>query len=216
MCVRLKKQNKNANQCDDKWEVTGTEVICFTLLKSGLEGYCASSSTVIGQIHRDFLPITGSWHYLNDFSSEADKSVFLLNSSICCVLLQIKQHWHGFSGKSGKCISMEVMCLEIVKKPPRTLNPIVTCCCSTAWNILLCNPWTSRWPFPWKLIVFFSDKQSYSECKTRTCMCSFTTRERRKGRMEGAKVDFTQQCHLAHSTVDSAKLKMLISSLSTR
>lgn len=170
-------------------------VICSTLLKSGLVGYCASSSTVIGQIHRAFLPITGS-QYLNDFSSEADKSAFLLNSSICCVLLhRADQATLARIQSKTRCITM-----EIVQEPLRPLLLLTL----KMTLFLESSLFFSRYFF----VVIFKTRHALMQ----TCTCSFTYKER----MEEVKVDLTQQCHLARSTVDSAKLKMLISSLSTR
>lgn len=105
-----------------------------------LAGCCAASSTVIGQIHRDFLPITGSSWYLNYFSSEADKSAFRVNLSESVVFdctEQIKQL--GFKA-SPHSLLLEVMCLDIVKETPGSLT-LVTLLLHVAAepHVQLCN-----------------------------------------------------------------------------
>lgn len=79
------------------------------LLNLRLEGYCAASSAVIGQIHWDFLSITGSWWDLNNFPLEADKTAFFFFFEIHQSVVyhgdtqtcSSRKQWHRFKASPG-------------------------------------------------------------------------------------------------------------------
>lgn len=104
------------------------------LLNLRLEGYCAASSAVIGQIHWDFLPITGLWWDLNNFPLEADKTAFFFLSFINLSFKMVTRR-HAAQGnssidsKSRQRVSVAVLCLERVKDPLELLYRVITCYC---------------------------------------------------------------------------------------